>query len=72
MNTTELVFLVEEDPDGGYNASALGQNIFTQGDSIKELKEMINDAVKCHFDNSNEMPKMIRLHYVKDEVFALV
>lgn len=71
MNTTELVFLVEEDPDGGYNASALGQNIFTQGDSIKELKEMINDAVKCHFENSNQMPKMIRLHYVKDEVFAI-
>ena len=71
MNTTELVFLVEEDPDGGYNASAMGQNIFTQGDSIKELKEMISDAVKCHYDNSSEMPKMIRLHYVKDEVFAI-
>ena len=47
------------------------QNIFTQGDSIKELKEMISDAVKCHFDNSSEMPKMIRLHYLKDEVFVI-
>ena len=71
MNTTELVFLVEEDPDGGYNASALGQNIFTQGDSVKELKEMINDAVKCHYENPEDMPKMVRLHFVKDEVFAL-
>ena len=72
MNTTELVFLVEEDPGGGYNASALGQNIFTQGDSFKELKEMINDVVKSHFDNPEDMPKMVRLHFVKDEVFALV
>lgn len=67
----ELTFLVEEDPEGGYNARALGENIFTQGDTIKELKAMIKDAVECHFDDENQIPKMIRLHYVKDEVFAL-
>jgi predicted RNase H-like HicB family nuclease len=66
----ELIFLVEEDPEGGYNAKALGENIFTQGDSIKELKEMIKDAVECHFDSPEQMPKMIRLHFVKEEVFA--
>jgi predicted RNase H-like HicB family nuclease len=66
----ELIFLVEEDPEGGYNAKALGENIFTQGDTIKELKEMIKDAVECHFDSPEQMPKMIRLHFVKEEVFA--
>jgi len=66
----ELIFLVEEDPEGGYNAKALGENIFTQGDTMKELKEMIKDAVECHFDSPEQMPKMIRLHFVKEEVFA--
>ncbi len=55
----ELIFLVEEDPEGGYNAKALGENIFTQGDTMKELKEMIKDAVECHFDSPEQMPKMI-------------
>ena len=66
----ELTFLVEEDPEGGYNAKAMGENIFTQGDTMKELKEMIKDAVECHFDSPEQMPKMIRLHFVKEEVFA--
>jgi predicted RNase H-like HicB family nuclease len=66
----ELIFLVEEDPEGGYNAKALGENIFTQADTMKELKEMIKDAVECHFDTPEQMPKMIRLHLVKEEVFA--
>ena len=66
----ELIFLVEEDPDGGFTAKALGENIFTQGDTMKELKEMIKDAIECHFDFPEQMPKMIRLHFVKDEVFA--
>jgi predicted RNase H-like HicB family nuclease len=66
----ELIFLVEEDPEGGYNAKALGENIFTQGNTMKELKEMIKDAVECHFDSPEQMPKMIRLHFVKEEVFA--
>ena len=66
----ELIFLVEEDPDGGFTAKALGENIFTQGNTMKELKEMIKDAIECHFDSPEQMPKMIRLHFVKDEVFA--
>jgi predicted RNase H-like HicB family nuclease len=70
QNMNELIFLVEEDPEGGYNAKALGENIFTQGDTMKELKEMIKDAVECHFDSPEQMPKMIRLHFFKEEVFA--
>jgi len=67
---TELVFVVEEDPDGGYNARALGESIFTEGESIDELRTNIREAVACHFDEP-ERPKLIRLHVTRDEVFAL-
>lgn len=55
----EIVFLVEEDPDGGYTARALGESIFTQAEDIKSLKEMIRDAVNCHF-TEEQKPKVIR------------
>lgn len=66
---TELIFLVEEDPEGGYNAQALGEPIFTQADNLVELRTMVRDAVQCHFDE-NQRPKFIRLHIVKEEVIA--
>ena len=46
----EIIFLIEEDIDGGYNARAMGFPIFTQAETIDELKKMIDDAVRCHFD----------------------
>jgi predicted RNase H-like HicB family nuclease len=66
----EIIFVIEEAEEGGYNARALGESIFTQGETMEELKLMIKEAVKCHFE-SNELPKMIRLHFVKDEVIAI-
>ena len=66
----ELIFIVEEDIDGGYSANALGLSIFTQGDTIAELKANIKDALSCHFDNKGDIPKVIRLHQVKEEVFS--
>jgi predicted RNase H-like HicB family nuclease len=48
---TEIVFQVEENPEGGYIAQALGASIFSQGDTLEELREMIRDAVRCHFEN---------------------
>jgi predicted RNase H-like HicB family nuclease len=67
---TEIVFLVEDDPDGGYTARALGESIFTQADDIESLREMVRDAVHCHFPDEQNRPKVIRLHIVRDEVFA--
>ncbi|MBD2508034.1 2-oxoisovalerate dehydrogenase E1 subunit beta [Nostoc muscorum FACHB-395] len=67
---TEIVFLVEDDPDGGYTARALTKSIFTQADDIETLREMIRDAVHCHFPNEQNRPKIIRLHIVRDEVIA--
>jgi predicted RNase H-like HicB family nuclease len=71
MNTKEIVFIVEEDPDGGYNASALGHNIFTQADTLPQLKLMIKDALLCHFDDDEERPGIVRTRFVKDEVFSI-
>lgn len=70
MTVKEIVFIVEEDPEGGYNAEALGYSIFTEGETIEELKENIKDAVRCHFDREEEVPQIIRLHIVKEESFT--
>ena len=68
---SEIIFEVREDEvDGGYNAMALGYGIHTQGDSIDELRSMVRDAVNCYFDATMEAPRMIRLHFVRDEVLA--
>lgn len=66
----EIVFLIEESPEGGYEAHALGHSIFTEAESLDEIKEMVRDAVRCHFDES-DTPQVVRLHYVKDEVIAV-
>ena len=58
---TEIVFLVEEDPEGGYMARALGDSIFTQGDELSDLRKNIFDAVKCHFPDQDQRPKMVRI-----------
>jgi len=67
---TEIVFVVEEDPEGGLTARALGESIFTQADDMAGLREMVRDAVRCHFPDADARPKMIRLHFVSDEVIA--
>lgn len=56
----EIIFLVEEAPEGGYTAKALGHNIFTEADSFAELKKMVQDAMQCHFE-AKEMSRLIRL-----------
>ena len=70
MNTTqEIIFIVEEAAEGGYQAKALGESIFTEGDNIKELKKNIRDALQCHYEKA-KAPKIVRLHFVREEVFA--
>jgi len=65
----EIIFEVREDEvDGGYTASALVYGIHTQGDSLDELRAMVKDAVGCYFDEGMDPPKIIRLHFVRDEV----
>lgn len=66
----EIIFLVEDSPEGGYEARALTASIFTEADTIDELRLMVKDAVECHFEPSAR-PQIIRLHFVREEVFAL-
>ena len=66
---SEIIFTVTEAPEGGYEARALGYSIFTFGETMDELKAMVQDAVRCHFDEA-ERPPVIRLHFVKDEVIS--
>lgn len=68
--SSEIIFLIEESFDGGYEGKALGYSIFTEADSYEELRDAVKDAVQCHFEEEN-MPKMIRLHLVKEEVIAV-
>ena len=68
---SEIIFEVREDEvDGGYNAMAFGYGIHTQGDTLEELRTMVKEAVDCYFDETMEAPKLIRLHFVRDEVLA--
>ncbi len=64
----EIIFMVEESPEGGYIAKGLGVSIFTQADTIEALKELVKDAVHCHYDDSTR--RIIRLHIVREEVIA--
>ena len=68
---TEIIFEVREDEvDGGYTASALGVGVRSQGDTLAELRANVKEAVDCYFDETMEAPKVIRLHFVRDEVLA--
>jgi hypothetical protein len=68
-NVSELIFLVEEAPEGGFTARALGESIFTEAEEIGSLHERVRDAVRCHFEEG-QAPKVIRLHFVREEVIT--
>jgi hypothetical protein len=68
--TTEIGVLAQEAPEGGYQARALAHSIYTEADTLPELRAMLQDAVRCHFDDT-ERPAVIRLHLVHDELMAV-
>jgi hypothetical protein len=69
MKEAEVIFSVEESPEGGYEARALGHRIFTQADSMEELRQMVRDAVHCYFE-ADSIPAVIQLHFVRDEIIV--
>jgi predicted RNase H-like HicB family nuclease len=72
LSEVEIIFGVTEDLiDGGYIAAAIGYGITTQADTLDQLRNMVKDAVECHFLDAEDRPKIVRLHFVRDEVFAL-
>jgi hypothetical protein len=66
---THFIFLVEEAPEGGFMARALGQSIFTEAESLERLREQVRNGVQCHFEEGPGQ-KIIRLHFVREEVLA--
>ena len=64
-----MIFLVEEAPEGGFTARALGESIFTEADDLADLHAKVRDAIRCHFDEAG-LPKIIRLHFVREEVIS--
>lgn len=68
---SEIIFEVKEDEaDGGFTAAALGFGIHTQAETLDELRHMVREAVECYFQDAADAPKLIRLHYVRDEVLV--
>ncbi len=67
---TEIIFIVEEAPEGGFQARALGEAIFTEADDLEQLQANIRDAVRCHFEDQ-KAPRVIRLHFVREQVIGL-
>ena len=65
----ELTFQVEQEPEGGYTARALGASIFAEAEDLESLRGEVRDAVRCHFEEA-QGPKVIRLHFVREEVIA--
>jgi len=62
----EIIFLVEESPEGGFEARALGHSVFTEAETFEELRTMVQDAVRCHFEEADR-PSLIQLHQVRDQ-----
>lgn len=67
---SEIIFVVEEAPEGGYTAKALGQSIYTEADNLPELRENVREAVVTHYDEGKQ-PSIIRLHFVKEELIKV-
>ncbi len=65
----ELLFIVEEAPEGGYNARALGESIFTEADTVQDLHANVREAVRCHYPEGGA-PQVLRLHFVREEVIG--
>jgi hypothetical protein len=66
---SEIIFIVEESPEGGFTARALGPSIFTEADDWSRLQANVRDAVTCHFEEG-QAPKLIRLHFVREELLT--
>jgi hypothetical protein len=67
----ELIFEVRDAEEGGYCARALGHPIFTEAENWDELRHNVLEAVSLHFEDGGVRPRLVQLHYVKDELIPL-
>jgi len=66
----EILFLIEEDIEGGFTAKAAQVPIFTEAESEESIKKMISDALRCHFEEEKDIPPIIKLHFIRDETLT--
>ena len=71
MPSSEVIFEVFDSPEGGYEARALGYSIFTEAETLEQLRKNVLEAVRCHFFDASQVPSIVRLHFVRDEVLTL-
>ncbi len=69
-SASEVQFVVEQNPNGGYFASAIDVDIFTEADDLPSLRLQVRDAVRCHFAEE-ELPGRIRLFITQEEVLSV-
>ena len=67
----ELIFEVRDAEEGGFYARALGHSIFTEGDTWEDLRRNVLEATTLHFEDSPTHPRLVQLHYVKDELIPV-
>jgi hypothetical protein len=67
----ELIFEVRDAEEGGLYARALGHSIFTEAETWDELRVNVLEAVALHFEDSATRPRLVQLHYVKDELIPV-
>jgi predicted RNase H-like HicB family nuclease len=67
----ELIFEVRDAEEGGFCARALGHGIFTEGETWEELRANVLEATSVHFEDSPVHPRLVQLHYVKDELIPV-
>ncbi|HEX4137566.1 MAG TPA: 2-oxoisovalerate dehydrogenase [Bryobacteraceae bacterium] len=67
----ELIFEVRDAEEGGYCARALGHSIFTEAETWEELRANVLEATSLHFEDSPVCPKLVQLHYVRDELIPV-
>jgi len=70
MNNSEIIFLIEESNEGGYEARAIGHSIFTEGEDLEDVKKNVKEAIQCHFDEG-DIPSIVRLHFVREELMTV-
>jgi hypothetical protein len=68
--SNEIIFLVEDAPEGGYQARALGESIFTEAEDMDGLKINVKESVLAHFEEGKH-PRIVRLHYIKEELITV-
>jgi predicted RNase H-like HicB family nuclease len=67
----ELIFEVRDAEEGGYYARALGHGIFTEAETWEELRTNVLEAISVHFDDGGAHPRLVQLHYVRDELIPV-